>query len=351
VRIAQLAPLYEDVPPRGYGGTERVVSYLTEELVRQGHDVTLFASGDSQTSAQLCKGSARALRLDPQGGDPLAPHIVMAERLYRRDRDFDVIHAHIDFLTFPFARRSRTPTLSTLHGRLDLPYLVGVYEEFGEQNVVSISDAQRAPLPWLNWRGTVHHGLPLDLYRFHPRPDSYVVFIGRISPEKRVDRAIEIAERAGIELRIAAKIDKADAEYFHEVIEPLLRRSRRVIVGTEVDDAAKDDLIGNALALLFPIDWPEPFGLILIEAMACGTPVIAWRGGSVPEVIEHGVTGWICENIPAAVEGLERIGFIHRTRCRQEFEHRFTVERMARDYLAIYQRLMRGRESRMRDVA
>ena len=355
MRIAQVAPLFEPVPPCGYGGTERVVSYLTEELVSQGHEVTLFASADSRTGAALVPCAERALRTDPDCVDAIALHVVMAERVFRQAEYFDVIHAHVDYLAYSLARRTSTPTVTTLHGRLDLPQLAPVYEEFAEQNVVSISDAQRTPLPWLRWAGTVHHGLPADLYRLHPRAGDYLAFVGRISPEKRVDRAIEIAERAGMELRVAAKIDKVDRDYYRDVIEPLVRRNPRVVLLPEIDDAAKDEFLGNAYATMFPIDWPEPFGLLMIESMACGTPVVAWSCGSVPEVIENGVTGYVCTSIDEAVRAVEEVATIDRAECRYAFEQRFTAERMAHDYVRIYERLAcadaEAEVSHMSDVA
>jgi glycosyltransferase involved in cell wall biosynthesis len=335
VRIAQIAPLFESVPPRGYGGTERVVSYLTDALSAQGHDVTLFASGDSRTAAELCAGSPRALRLDPQRGDPVAMHLVMLERAFERAAEFDVIHAHLDYLTFPIARRCEVPVVTTLHGRLDLPWLGEVYREFAEHRLVSVSDAQRAPLPGANWIGTVRHGLPRDLYRFHPGPGEYLAFVGRISVEKRVDRAIAIAAGSGVPLRIAAKVDPSDESYFRSTIEPLLDHPLVQFVG-ELSDAEKDDFIGNARALLFPIDWPEPFGLAMIESLACGTPVIAWPHGSVREVVRDGVSGWIVDDIGSAMRAVEAIDRIDRRSCRAEFEERFTADRMAADYVEIY---------------
>jgi glycosyltransferase involved in cell wall biosynthesis len=338
LRIAQLAPLYESVPPQGYGGTERVVSYLTEQLVADGHEVTLFASGDSRTRARLVPGATEALRLGGSEGDPLLPHLVMLEHAFRATEAFDVVHAHVDAIAFPFARRSPVPVVSTLHGRLDLEALDPLYKEYTDQWLVSISDSQRAPVPEARWIGTVHHGLPADLYRFHPVPEPYLAFIGRVSPEKRVDRAIEIAIRSHRKLRIAAKVDRVDASYYRKTIEPLIRHPLVEWVG-EVNDEEKDEFLGNASALLFPIDWPEPFGLTMIEALACGTPVIAWQHGSVSEVLEQGVTGFLCDDVGAAVRAVNQLDRLSRARCRQEFERRFTAERMARDYVAIYERL------------
>jgi glycosyltransferase involved in cell wall biosynthesis len=339
MRIAQIAPLYESVPPYGYGGTERVVSYLTEQLVADGHDVTLFASGDSRTGARLVPGAQEAMRRSSFDGDPLLPHLIMLEQVFKNERDFDVIHSHVDTLAFPFARRSRSPVVSTLHGRLDLEALVPVYDEYAEQWVVSISDSQRDPLPRARWIATVHHGLPRDLYTFHPEPEGYLAFVGRVSPEKRVDRAIEIAIRSHRPLRIAAKVDRVDRQYFREVVEPMLRHPLVTWVG-EVDDGEKDEFLGQAAAMLFPIDWPEPFGLTMIEAMACGTPVIAWQHGSVTEVLEHGVTGFLCDDVGAAVRAVGRLDRLSRKGCREAFERRFTVERMASDYVAVYENAM-----------
>jgi glycosyltransferase involved in cell wall biosynthesis len=348
MRIAQIAPLFESVPPQGYGGTERVVSYLTDALQGAGHEVTLFASGDSKTRAELCAGAPRALRLDPERGDPVAMHFVMLERAFERADEFDVIHAHLDYLTFPIARRCEVPVVTTLHGRLDLPWLAPIYREYAEQRLISISDAQRTPLPDAKWLGTVHHGLPRDLYRFHAGAGGYLAFVGRISVEKRVDRAIAIADGAGVPLRIAAKVDPSDEAYFRANIEPLLRNPLVEFVG-ELGDDEKNDFIGNAAALLFPIDWPEPFGLAMIESLACGTPVIAWPHGSVREVMRDGVSGFIVEDIASAVRAVAAIDRIDRRRCRAEFEARFTADRMAANYLAIYEKALSGAESRIRD--
>jgi glycosyltransferase involved in cell wall biosynthesis len=339
MRIAQVSPLFESVPPRGYGGTERVVSYLTEALVELGHEVTLFASGDSETRARLVAPVQRSLRLDLATSQPIVPHLLLLEQAYRRDAPFDVIHTHVDVWALPFARRSRIPTLFTLHGRLDLEELEPLYREYGEQWLVSISNSQRQPLGEARWMATVHHGLPRDLYRFHPNPGSYLAFIGRASPEKRLDRAIEIAVRTNTPLRIAAKVDRSDALYFRKVIKPLLHHPLIEWVG-EVDDRSKDDFLGNAMALLFPIDWPEPFGLTMIEALACGTPVIAWEHGSVREVIEHNVTGFLCDDIGAAVRAVHRLDRLSRRACRTAFEERYTAERMAQDYVRCYERML-----------
>ncbi|HEY1380834.1 MAG TPA: glycosyltransferase family 4 protein [Gemmataceae bacterium] len=367
MRIAQVAPLYESVPPTGYGGTERVVSHLTEELVRQGHQVTLFAAGDSETAAELVPAWPCSLRLDASCVDQLACHLVMLEEVFRRADQFDLIHFHVDYLHYPWSRRHPHPHLTTLHGRLDLPELPALYREYAEMPVASISDAQRRPLPHAHWQGTVYHGLPPDLHTFRdaenpkhqiPNPNSqpgglgfgasdlglpakrdYLAFLGRISPEKRVDRAVEIARRTGMKLKVAAKVDKNDRDYFREKVEPLFRDPLVEYLG-EVGGAAKDEFLGNAYALLFPIDWPEPFGLVMIEAMACGTPVIAWRCGSVPEVMADGVTGFVVDNTDEAVAAVGRVAGLDRRGCRAEFERRFTAERMARDYVALYRRVL-----------
>jgi glycosyltransferase involved in cell wall biosynthesis len=318
-----------------------VVSYLTEELVKQGHEVSLFASGDSVTTARLVAPCRRSLRLDTQCIDQLAHHILMLELVLKETRRFDLIHWHVDYLHFPLSQRQSTPHVTTLHGRLDIPDLVPLYQEFKAVPVISISNAQREPLPWLNWQDTVYHGLPEDLYTFCPEPGKYLAFLGRISPEKRVDRSIAIAQRLGIEIKIAAKVDPTDREYFEAVIAPLLREPLVEYVG-EIGEKEKNEFLGHAYALLFPIDWPEPFGLVMAEAMACGTPVIAYRRGSVPEIIEEGVTGFIVHDLEEAVRAAERIPTLHRWRCRQRFEERFSAARMARDYLASYQRLVEG---------
>lgn len=342
MRIAQVAPLFESVPPAKYGGTERIVSYLTEELVREGHDVTLFASGDSCTRARLIAPCKRSLRLDPECTDPIANHMVMIEQVAQRQLDFDVIHFHISYLHFSIVRRMATPSLTTLHGRLDLPELPLLFRTFCDTPLVSISQVQRTPLPPLNWLATVHHGLPADLYRYRDTPEPYLAFVGRVSPEKGLDSAIEIAKKAGMPLRIAAKVDRVDREYFESVIKPLLPHPL-IDLSDEIDDQGKQELIGNASAVLFPINWPEPFGLVMIEAMACGTPVIAFPRGSVPEVIEPGVNGVIVEDIDQAVEAVHNIGTLRRSRCRESFERRFTADRMARNYLAIYRSLQTRR--------
>jgi glycosyltransferase involved in cell wall biosynthesis len=339
MRIAQVAPLYESVPPKYYGGTERVVSYLTEELVRQGHEVTLFASGDSVTKARLVPACRRSLRLDERCVDQMAHHLVMLEDVFARATEFDIVHFHVDYMHFPLSRRDPIIHVTTLHGRLDIPDLVPLYQEFREMPVISISNGQRRPLPWANWQATVYHGLPADRYRFRAEPGSYLAFLGRISPEKRVDRAIEIAKQVGMPLKIAAKIDRVDKAYFDLVIAPLLRNSLVEFVG-EIGEREKDEFLGNAYALLFPIDWPEPFGLVMIEAMACGTPVIAYRGGAVPELVEHGHNGFVVERLEDAVEAVRHVAQLSRIRCREVFEQRFTAKRMAHDYVQQFERLM-----------
>ena len=344
MKIAQIAPLYESVPPQYYGGTERVVSYLTEALVQQGHEVTLFASGDSLTQARLVAACARSLRLDDHCIDQLAHHIVLLEQVFQQAHAFDILHFHIDYLHFPLSVRQGTPHVTTLHGRLDLPDLVPVYQTFPSVPVVSISNSQREPLPWLHWQGTVYHGLPTDLYTFQETPGTYLAFLGRIAPEKGVDQAIGIAQQVGMPLKIAAKVDRVDREYFQEVIRPLLDNTLVEYVG-EIGDNDKGAFLGGAYALLFPIAWPEPFGLVMIEALACGTPVIAYRHGAVPEVLEDGVTGWIVEEFEAAVEAVARVSTLSRSRCRQVFEERFSACRMAQDYVRIYQQLLTARRA------
>jgi glycosyltransferase involved in cell wall biosynthesis len=341
MRIAQVAPLAESVPPPGYGGTERVVGYLTEALVRLGHEVTLFASGDSRTSAELIPCSPRAVRLDDSVVDPIAHTVVELECVAAEARRFDVIHWHLDYFHFPMSRRLKVPHVTTLHGRLDIPDLQPIYDEFGDMPVVSISNDQRAPLPQARWIETVHHGMPLDELEPRVASGEYLAFLGRISPEKRADRAIEVARRAGMPLRIAAKIDDVDREYFDNEIEPLLEADHVEFVG-EIGPEEKAEFLGHARALLFPIDWAEPFGLVMIESMACGTPVIAYRSGSVPEVIDDGVSGFIVEDIDGAVDAVRRLDELDRGAVRAAFEARFSVERMARDYVKVYERLIAG---------
>ncbi len=341
MRIAQVSPLWESVPPKLYGGTERIVSYITEELVAMGHDVTLFASGDSETSAKLEAICPQALRLNTGIFNRDAPLIMQQERALGVSGNFDIVHSHLDFLGFPVARRNAVPMVTTLHGRLDLPELEPVFREFIEMPLVSISASQRRPLPWANWAGTIHHGLPRNLYNFHPKSEGYLAFLGRISPEKRPDQAIEIAKRSGIPLKMAAKVDPADRVYYEAAVEPLLNHPLIEFVG-EISDAEKNDFVGNAVALVCPYDWPEPFGLVLIEALACGTPVLAYRRGSIPEIIDHGVTGFVCETVEEMVEAVGQVPLLERRRCRAAFDERFTADRMARDYVALYERILEG---------
>jgi glycosyltransferase involved in cell wall biosynthesis len=337
VKIAQIAPLTESCPPQFYGGTERIVSYLTEELVRQGHEVTLFASGDSVTSAELVPCCDVALRLNPAVKDPAPYHLMMIDRIRRRADEFDVLHFHMDFLHYPIASAFAGRMLTTLHGRLDLPDLKPFFSAFPDFPLVSISDEQRRPMPPVNWAGTVYHGLPRDLLPFTAKPAGrYLAFLGRIAPEKRPDRAIEIAARAGLPIKIAAKIDKADQAYWDEIIAPMVARHPNVEFIGEISEHQKAEFLGYAEALLFPIDWPEPFGLVMIEAMACGTPVIAFNSGSVPEIIEDGVTGFIVNNIDEAVAAVRLALKLDRSNVRAAFDKRFTAARMAEDYLAIY---------------
>jgi glycosyltransferase involved in cell wall biosynthesis len=339
LRIAQIAPLYESVPPKQYGGTERVVSYLTEELVRRGHDVSLFASGDSKTRAKLIPCSETSLRISSKCVDSLAYHFMMLERVMKYADDFDLLHFHIDYLHYPLSSRNSYTHLTTLHGRLDIPELVPLYEEYYDVPVVSISDSQRTSLPHANWVGTVYHGLPRAFHSIDDRSRDYLAFLGRISPEKRVDRAIQIALQSGLEIKIAAKIDKNDKEYFEDSIQPLFDNPFVTYLG-EINEEEKKEFLSGALALLFPIDWEEPFGLVMIEAMASGTPVIAWRNGSVPEIIEDGVNGFIVESIEEAITLLKNIHSFDHKRCQQVFEKRFTARRMADDYCAIYENLL-----------
>jgi len=341
MRIAQVAPLAEAVPPKLYGGTERVVSWLTEELVRQGHDVTLFASGDSETTAKLVPCAPQGLRLAGIR-DHIASHLVMLNEVRARADQFDVIHFHVDLLQHVLFQDLAHKCLTTLHGRLDLPDFMPVFRTFNEMPLVSISDNQREPMPpHVNWLATVHHGLPPTICPFHEKGGDYLAFLGRIAPEKRPDRAIEIATRAGIPLKIAAKVDPADRAYYEDVIEPLLDHPLVEFIG-EIDERAKCDFMGNARALLFPIDWPEPFGLVMIEAMSAGTPVIAFRNGSVPEVVTDGVSGFIVESVDEAVEAARRVGTLSRAEVRKTFERRFTVARMAKDYVRAYEELIAG---------
>jgi glycosyltransferase involved in cell wall biosynthesis len=352
MRIAQVAPLCESVPPSLYGGTERVVSYLTEELVRLGHEVTLFASGDSVTQARLVAACPRALWRDPQCRETLPHHVRLMELVFADVSRFDVIHFHGDYLHFPLLRRCPWPSVTTLHGRLHVPDLQPLLDEYPEVPLVSISDDQRRPIPGANWQATVYHGLPRNLHAFREPVGEYLAFLGRISPEKRLDRAIEIARRTGMRLKVAAKIYPEDRDYFQRTIEPLLQESRSFVefVG-EVGGRDKDDFLGQAYALLFPIDWPEPFGLVMIEALACGTPVVAWRNGSVPEVIEDGVTGFVVDNLAEAAEAVRRVAWLDRQACRRNFEERFDAARMVRDYVDVYRRLVRAGTDPPRSIA
>jgi glycosyltransferase involved in cell wall biosynthesis len=340
MKIAQIAPLTESCPPRTYGGTERIVSYLTEALVRQGHDVTLFASGDSLTAARLEPCSEMALRLDPRVKDAVPPHMVMLEKVRRLASQFDVLHFHVDVLHYPFLSNFIDKTVTTLHGRLDLPEMRPLYAAYAHAPFISISNNQREPMPPVNWVGTVYHGLPRDLLQFTREPrEGYLAFLGRISPEKRPDRAIEIATRAGVKLKMAAKIDRVDQAYWDEVIKPMVDAHPNVEFIGEINEPQKAKFIGDALALIFPIDWPEPFGLVMIEAMACGTPVIAYRSGSTPEVIDDGVTGFLASDIDQAAAAVARVPELSRTRVRARFDERFAIERVAEDYLKIYRAL------------
>jgi glycosyltransferase involved in cell wall biosynthesis len=344
MRIAQISPLYESVPPKLYGGTERIVAYLTDELVDLGHDVTLFAAGESRTKAQLAAVTETGLRLhNPPVRDPVTHHLRLVEMVFANAAAYDVLHFHLDYLHLPFAKRSSVTSVTTMHGRLDLPELASLFLRYQEMPFVSISNAQRAPLNWLNWCATVHHGVPGEQYSLRENPGSYLAFLGRISPEKRLDRAIKIAIRSEIPLKVAAKVDCADREYFLSKIKPLLRNPLIEFIG-EISEGEKDEFLGNALALLFPIDWPEPFGLVMIESLATGTPVIAYPHGAVPEIIENGTTGFLVESIDEAVQAVARVHSLDRKQCRENFERRFTARRMARDYVALYQRLCSDRE-------
>ncbi|HXC34397.1 MAG TPA: glycosyltransferase family 4 protein [Candidatus Acidoferrales bacterium] len=338
LKIAQVAPLYESVPPKYYGGTERVVSYLTEALVSLGHHVTLYASGDSATSAKLRPICRSALRLDESSIDGHADHVLLAETVLQESGEFDIVHSHIDYGAYPLLRRMDTPHVTTLHGRLDIPNLQNLYREFNDQPLISISNRQRLPLSWANWQATVYHGIPEKLYSLNEKAGRYLAFLGRISPEKRVDDAIEVAKRAGIPLKIAAKVDKTDREYFEAIVKPLLHKGVEFI--GEISELEKREFLGNAMALLFMIDWPEPFGLAMIESLACGTPVIARRRGSVPEIVDHGVTGFVVEDLDDARKAIRQIGQLSRKRCRDVFEERFSATRMARNYLAVYKKLI-----------
>jgi len=352
MRIAQVAPLTEAVPPKLYGGTERVVHWLTEELVALGNDVTLFASGDSQTSAKLEATWPKALRLDGSVRDPNALHTVMLERVRQKcdDEEFDFLHFHLDYYPFSLFSRQPTPFLTTLHGRLDLPEHQPVFTTFSSVPVISISNAQRRPAPQANWLRTIHHGLPEKLLTPRPITPNYLAVLGRIAPEKGVDRAIKIAIRCDIPLKIAAKVDRADQDYYDEIIRPLIDHPLVEYIG-EIGDHEKSDFLSGAIGLLVPIDWPEPFGIVMIEALACGTPVIAYNRGSVPEIIEEGLTGFIVEDETSAVAAVGRLSQLSREAVRKRFEARFTARRMALDYLASYRSLMETPESRIKLVS
>ena len=350
MRIAQIAPLTEAIPPKLYGGTERVISWLTEELVALGHDVTLFASGDSSTSAKLEPVWPKALRLDGSVRDPCALHMMMLEQVRRQAADFDFLHFHLDYYPFSLVCRQPTPFVTTLHGRLDLPEHQPLFSTFSSIPVVSISDAQRQPVPHAGWVRTIHHGLPERLLTPQPIKPSYLACIGRISPEKAMDRAIDIAGRCGLPIKIAAKVDKVDQDYFDEKIRPLLAQPHVEYIG-EISDREKSAFLSGALALMATIDWPEPFGLVMIEALACGTPVIAFNRGSVSEIVEDGLTGFVVDNEAGAVSAVDRIPQLSRPRIRARFEQRFTARRMAQDYLAVYRDLMEAAEPLPRLVA
>lgn len=340
MKIAQIAPLIESVPPRLYGGTERIVSYLTEELVRRGHDVTLFASADSVTSAELVECARTALRFDDHVCDTTPYYMLMLDRVRRQAERFDVLHFHIDYLHFPLFRDIAPRTLTTLHGRQDMPDGKALYIAFDDIPLISISDDQRRPIAGANFAATIHHGIPQKLLMPPPSPRrDYLAFLGRISPEKGPDRAIAIAKAAGIPLKLAAKIDKVDFPYFKAVVEPLLNDPLIEFVG-EIGDDEKSEFLGNAMALLFPIDWPEPFGIVLIEAMACGTPVIATRCGSVAEIIEPGLTGAIVDDVAGAVEAIKQVRTLDRAAIRTRFERRFTAAKMAEKHIQLYERVI-----------
>jgi glycosyltransferase involved in cell wall biosynthesis len=351
LKIAQVAPLYESVPPKLYGGTERVVANLTEALVDAGHQVTLFASGDSETSARLVPGCPKALRLNNYDcQDQLAHHYVMLEEVRERAEQFDIIHFHLDYLHFPLSRFLGLVHISTLHGRLDSPDLAPLYRKYKNMPLSSISLNQRKPLPWANWIGNVYHGLPEDLLPLGDGGGKYLAFLGRISPEKRVDRAIEIAQKLNMPLKIAAKVDRADRRYYENEIKPLLGAPNVEFVG-EINEQQKGDFLGNAYAYLFPIDWPEPFGLTMIESMACGTPTIAFNCGSVPEVITNGLSGFIVESMDEAISAVQQAGTLDRGACRAEFIKRFSAHTMAREYVKLYEARIAAKSARAETVA
>jgi glycosyltransferase involved in cell wall biosynthesis len=348
MRIAQVAPLYESVPPKNYGGTERVVSYLTEELVRQGHDVTLFASGDSQTTARLVAGCPRALWQEPACRETLPHHVRLVDLVARAANRFDLVHFHLDYVHFPTVGTLPCPSVTTLHGRIQASDHEPLFETFEEVPLVSISHDQRRPIPWANWQATVYHGMPLELHTFRESMGDYLAFLGRVSPEKGIEQAVEIARRCGIPLRVAAKVYPEEQSYYEHEIAPLFDKSPWVEFVGEVGGAAKDAFLGNARAVLFPINWAEPFGLVMIEAMACGTPVVAFRRGSAPEVMIDGLTGFVVDDVDGAVEAVQTVPRLDRGLCRKSFEERFAAARMARDYEAVYRRLVAGDEPRAR---
>jgi glycosyltransferase involved in cell wall biosynthesis len=336
MRIAQLAPLFEAVPPKTYGGTERVVSWLTDALTEMGHDVTLFASSDSFTTGRLMPAATRSLRLEKRESEHLAYHCLMMEQVTRMANEFDIVHGHLDYLTFPFLRRLNMPSVHTLHGRLDLPHLRPIFDEYNEMPLVSIATHQRSPQPQANWKSTIYHGLPANLYNFQLKPKGdYLLFLGRICSDKGVDKAIEIAHRYGMKLIIAAKVDPVDEKYYQEKIAPLIESFNVEFVG-EANDAQKNELLGNAQAILFPIDWEEPFGLVLIEAMACGTPIIA-------ELVTNGENGFICSDVDGACRALDKLDQIDRRQCRLHFDTRFTSVHMAQNYVRVFEEVLIGR--------
>jgi glycosyltransferase involved in cell wall biosynthesis len=339
MRIALVAPLYESVPPKYYGGTERVVSNLAEDLVNLGHDVTLFASGDSVTRARLIPVIEKSLRMDQNCIDQTAPHVLMVEKVFEDTSRFDVIHFHIDHFQLPLIRRHAIPALTTFHGRLDIPDLIPLYKEFREIPFSSISNSQREPLPWLNWQGTIYHGLRKEAFRLHQKSGDYLAFLGRISPEKGIDSAVEIAKKTGMKLRVAAKVSALDKNYYEEYVKPLFDHALIEYVG-EIDETQKNQFLGEAFATLFPIAWPEPFGLVMIESMACGTPIIAFRRGSVPEVMIEGLSGHVVNNVEEAVQAIRKLDSFDRRNCRLVFEERYLSSRMTREYVKIYERLI-----------
>lgn len=339
MRIAQVSPLFESVPPKNYGGTERVVSYLTEELVERGHEVTLFASGDSKTKARLIPSCPVSLRLSNNCKSELVNHVIQLQMVQDKLQEFDIIHYHTDYFHYPLSKLNGSVHLTTLHGRLDLPDLQRLYNTFKDVPLVSISDSQQKPLPQANWVNTIYHGLPKTLYSFHEKKGEYLAFLGRICPEKGVEESIELAKRTGIPLKIAAKVDDADKEYYEKIIKPKLNHPLIEFIG-EIGEKEKDEFLGNAICTLFLIDWPEPFGLVMIESIACGTPVLACGAGSVPEIIDHGTTGYMVSSMDQVDKAVHEILNIDRTGCREKFEERFSAQRMTTDYLKTYHQLV-----------